>query len=657
MAASELARRGWYIKEDAISAITDDAKSSTDSCVKKALNFDLREIGAPKVNEDINRGRLDYVEGPLVLQLQKLRVISAPKDNEESQAAPKLCRLSLTDGHVTCSAVTLEPIKGLGVSTPPGSKILLSGTVEVETNFLLLTNKNTSLLGGRVDALADSWELKKTLAQQSLTRSSARGEGGPPPFVPFGKKIANDPLPPPRKDNFKSLGTPKEKKLTEEDSEFQQQRQAALNQALQAKSTSGGVKTFGGGKFLVNDKDVARITEMGFSVDEATSALKAASGNVSDAINSLLSGGQRYHRAGDRARGGKIIILIEICLYEGRGDGRRRGRDRDYDDDAEGPISTKPSGPATLFDFLETKIPTKEDAKKLVMKSAETKPLSSTSSSLSNESTIKFNRDNNRPQQRRPDNPPLTQSAQNQFHRTNFQNKENTRGGYQSNQDSNNGEKGIQMDDGSNHWGQQTQQQNVPPRFAKLGRGDGPKGRNDVGSGYRGGGRFDGGGGHDNKPGSLSNENRPLFKENNQGPRGRGLANSFGESQDSRSSDYRPGDKPLDAQTEQRTYNDQRNSDYKKRTMNQGDLSKNNFVDQSGGRRNGGYQQNNSQPGYNDRTSTRNGSYDYDNRGGAARSYKGQPNNKPFSQQQPSLMPTPYPQQHGAQFPLGSGKQ
>ena len=56
------------------------------------------------------------VEGPAVLQLQKLRVVSAPKDNEESQGAPRLCRLSLTDGHTTCSAVSLQVIKGLGYS-------------------------------------------------------------------------------------------------------------------------------------------------------------------------------------------------------------------------------------------------------------------------------------------------------------------------------------------------------------------------------------------------------------------------------------------------------------------------------------------------------------------------------------------------------------
>jgi len=46
---------------------------------------------------------------------------------------------------------------------PPGSKILLKGTVAVEHGFLLLTNKNCQLIGGRVLKMAESWELKKVL--------------------------------------------------------------------------------------------------------------------------------------------------------------------------------------------------------------------------------------------------------------------------------------------------------------------------------------------------------------------------------------------------------------------------------------------------------------------------------------------------------------
>lgn len=45
---------------------------------------------------------------------------------------------------------------------------------------------------------------------------------------------------------------------------------------------------------------------------------------------------------------------------DGRNEGRRRGRDRDLEYDGDEPINSRPSGPATLFDFLETKIPTKD---------------------------------------------------------------------------------------------------------------------------------------------------------------------------------------------------------------------------------------------------------------------------------------------------------
>ena len=51
-------------------------------------------------------------------------------------------------------------------------------------------------------------------------------------------------------DNFKSLKTKSTESKADENSEFEQQRKAALKEALQAKSSSGGVKTFGGGKLV-----------------------------------------------------------------------------------------------------------------------------------------------------------------------------------------------------------------------------------------------------------------------------------------------------------------------------------------------------------------------------------------------------------------------
>ncbi|GAB0179934.1 tudor domain-containing protein 3 [Grus japonensis] len=45
------------------------------------------------------------LEGPCVLQIQKIRNVAAPKDNEESQAAPRMLRLQMTDGHTSCTAI------------------------------------------------------------------------------------------------------------------------------------------------------------------------------------------------------------------------------------------------------------------------------------------------------------------------------------------------------------------------------------------------------------------------------------------------------------------------------------------------------------------------------------------------------------------------
>jgi hypothetical protein len=47
------------------------------------------------------------------------------------------------------------------MKTPAGSKIFLDGTDKVQSNFLLLTNKNTILLGGRVGSIDETCELKK----------------------------------------------------------------------------------------------------------------------------------------------------------------------------------------------------------------------------------------------------------------------------------------------------------------------------------------------------------------------------------------------------------------------------------------------------------------------------------------------------------------
>ena len=56
---------------------------------------------------------LSQVTGPMILQVQKLRNISAPKANEESIHAPRLLKIQLTDGHLTCHGLEKSSIPDL----------------------------------------------------------------------------------------------------------------------------------------------------------------------------------------------------------------------------------------------------------------------------------------------------------------------------------------------------------------------------------------------------------------------------------------------------------------------------------------------------------------------------------------------------------------
>ena len=64
----------------------------------------MREIGSG--NGDINQGNI-------VLQIQKIRNVAAPKGNEESRTAPRMLKLSLTDGKNNFQALEVEHISTL----------------------------------------------------------------------------------------------------------------------------------------------------------------------------------------------------------------------------------------------------------------------------------------------------------------------------------------------------------------------------------------------------------------------------------------------------------------------------------------------------------------------------------------------------------------
>lgn len=363
MSTSALKEQGWHLTEEGIAECVENGNKSAQAIIKAALDIDLRQIGEKYIPDDINRGRVDYIQGPCVLQVQKIRNISAPKDNEDSQAAPRLLKLTLTDGHTTCSGVEIETIHTVSLVTPPGTKIQFSGTIPIENGFLLLNGKNTKSIGGRVERLHDNWELKRRLAKQH--RRGIISEGGPPPFVPFGQKVYKTPI---RTDNFKSLEIAKEKKESEE---FEIQRRATIAEAVQAKEEKK-VKSFGSNKQPLNDKDIARLVDMGFSTEHACQALRQNNGKVNDAIASLLgkSGCSTSRDSGARGNtisSGQLKTTAKLGgekpdKFQGR---ERKGRKKNEEKETghEDVAPSRPSGPATLFDFLETKMPLKDDTK------------------------------------------------------------------------------------------------------------------------------------------------------------------------------------------------------------------------------------------------------------------------------------------------------
>lgn len=236
------------------------------------------------------------------MQIQKLRNIGAPKCNETSGAAPRLLKLTLTDGFSTCQALELEPVTKLDIiKTAPGSKILFK-TIQTVGSYILITNSNATLLGGHVPALIERWQLSKL----SITKHARGGSDGPPAWVPFGQKVSQPVI---TDQNFRSLEPGKGKEPTS--NEFEAQREEAIAEAAQ-----GAVrKTFGGS----SSKTLPPVRE-----------------------------NQRFNNKRQSNRGDKPQVDRTTKL-----DRKKIPKERDSVE-----VSVKPTGKISLFAFLEDKLPT-----------------------------------------------------------------------------------------------------------------------------------------------------------------------------------------------------------------------------------------------------------------------------------------------------------
>ncbi|XP_026130767.1 tudor domain-containing protein 3-like [Carassius auratus] len=381
--SSSLIKEGWYLTDEGIEeckSSTEKEKTSPTDIIQVALNSDLRPIGKSFLPTDINSGRVEKLEcGPCVLQVQKIRNVAAPKDHEESQAAPRMLRLQMTDGHTSCTGLEYKQMSKISLNTPPGTKVKLLGAVQLKNGLLLLDDSKISVLGGEVDHMIEKWEFQRSLAKHS--RRNIGAEGGPPPFVPFGQRCAQKEQVDSRAlDQRKTLQSTNTVRSADDNDEFEKQRIAAIAEIAKSKE----MRTFGGGgnaggnlanpgstyksrdtyqrrqeerekpwtenkpegvyRDLVDERALRDIMEMGFNREAARQALLDNNNNMEVALNFLLT----------RTNHPKVAET-EQSRPPPRGKGRGRGRFRqDEDEEAGG----RPSGPSTLFDFLESKMGT-----------------------------------------------------------------------------------------------------------------------------------------------------------------------------------------------------------------------------------------------------------------------------------------------------------
>ncbi|KAF1752564.1 hypothetical protein GCK72_019124 [Caenorhabditis remanei] len=227
----QLRKEGWFINESQTSEFFEEGilPKTSQEIVKTILNEDLRHFGEASII-NLQKKEESVFDGPCVLQLLRYRNVSVPRIKEElnqTDPAHSIIRLFFTDGHTSISAVVLQTIPGINSDTPPGTKIQINGTVPIEGNFLILDKKNVKILGGRVEEMIEKWNVEKSSVRADGFKSSVGKGTGAPKWVSFGKRGQKGQL----EKGFKANSVmPKNQKEGDEADDFSKNRAEILKE-------------------------------------------------------------------------------------------------------------------------------------------------------------------------------------------------------------------------------------------------------------------------------------------------------------------------------------------------------------------------------------------------------------------------------------------
>ncbi|KAI7838895.1 hypothetical protein COHA_007360 [Chlorella ohadii] len=175
-ALGRLRDEGWSLDEQAATELLVAECSSAQPSLQQALavllDADLKQVAAPCLPDDINRADSKKVAGPLVLQVSAVSDISQPsRASGDTERKGRILRLKLTDGRSSCVGIEFAPLPYSLEQLCPGTKVRLHN-VTVRLGVLLLEPKAIEVLGGRVEALAEGWEVQQKYGGTATERTA-----------------------------------------------------------------------------------------------------------------------------------------------------------------------------------------------------------------------------------------------------------------------------------------------------------------------------------------------------------------------------------------------------------------------------------------------------------------------------------------------------
>ena len=276
---------------------------------------------------------------PVGFMVLGVRNVTAPKFNPESNAAPRMLKVTATDGYQTFQLVELEPCNKLSVDTAPGSKVILSGEFIVRNNLILIKRNNIMFVGGHVEEMYEKWQVNQRMALKGTSRELAMENSGAPKFVPFGCKIDQVGIDPRQMNKSQK----DEGAKTEEDLKFDASREKKLEAVKNLKSElKTDHKTSGVATAQLPDREFFRKTPLenkDASKTGVESRPRIVANNDAVEIATSSSG----------ARGGRPRVSGR------RGRGGRNRSDSEEEDDTNGEFK-RPIQTASLFDVIQNKM-------------------------------------------------------------------------------------------------------------------------------------------------------------------------------------------------------------------------------------------------------------------------------------------------------------